>query len=67
MKTFTLHPLAATFVRLTLIITLAIVAIFLAFIVLKVVLVAALVAGLVVGALFLYNLFRKRPPQLPRA
>ncbi len=65
MKTFALHPLAGTFIRLTLTITVGIAAIILAFVILKVVLVAALIAGLVIGVLFLYNLFRRGRLRLP--
>lgn len=65
MKTLAAHPLASTFLRLTLAITLGIVAVIVAFAVLKIVLVAAVLAGLVLGALFLYNIFKKRGPRLP--
>lgn len=67
MRTFTVHPLVSTFVRLTVAIAAGIVALFLAVVVLKVVVVAAFIAALVVGALFLYNLFRRRGPRLPAA
>jgi hypothetical protein len=62
-----MHPLAATFIRLTLAIAAGIVAIILAFVVLKVVIVAAIFAAIVVGGLFLYNLFRRSKPRLPVA
>jgi len=55
-----MRPMLSTFIRLTLMIAVAIVAIVLAFVVLKVVVVAAVIAAVVVGALFLYNIIRRR-------
>ena len=55
-----MRPILSTFIRLTLIIALGIIAIVLAVVVFKVVLVAAVIAAVVVGALFLYNMIRRR-------
>lgn len=60
MRQLTVHPLASTFIRLTIAIAAGLVALVLAFLVLKLVIVAAVIAALVVGALFLYNLVRGR-------
>ena len=55
-----MHPLLATFIRLTLVVAAIIVALFVALFVLKIVLVAAIVAAVAIGGLFLYNLFRAK-------
>ncbi len=62
-----MHPLLATFIKVTLIVAVAAVAVILLLVVLKVVLFAAIVAGLAIGVLFLVNLFRKPRLRLPVA
>lgn len=55
-----MHPLLATFIRLTILVTIGLVALAVAMWVLHWVIAAALIAGLVLGGLFLYNLIRRR-------
>lgn len=59
-------PLVVTFIKLTLGIAAIIVAFFLLAFVLKIVVFAAIVAAIAVGAIFLYNLFRRKN-RLPSA
>jgi hypothetical protein len=55
-----MHPLLATFVRLTVMVTLGLIALALAWWLFHWVITAAIIAGVVMGGLFLYNLIRRR-------
>jgi len=56
-----MHPLLATFLRLTVIIAVALIALKILFVLaIGFVIPAAIVAALVLGGLFLYNMFRRR-------
>jgi hypothetical protein len=56
-----MHPLLATFIRLTLIIAVALILLkFIFVLAIGFVIPAAVVAGLVLGGLFLYNMIRRR-------
>lgn len=55
-----MRPIVSTFVRLTLVIAVALVAIVVLGWALHLVVIAAVIAAVVVGALFLYNMVRRR-------
>jgi hypothetical protein len=57
---FRTHPLLATFLKLTALVTIGIVVLVLLGILLKIVLVAAVVAAVAVGGIFVYSLIRRR-------
>lgn len=57
---FRAHPLLATFLKITALVTIGIVALVLIGILLKIVVFAAVIAAVVVGAIFLYSLVRRR-------
>ncbi len=61
-----MHPLLATFIRLTIMITIGLIALWVILAVFHWVIVAAVIAGAAVGGLFLYNLIRRRsnPPAI---
>jgi 4-hydroxybenzoate polyprenyltransferase len=55
-----MRPMLSTFIRLTVVITVALIAIVLLGWALHLIVIAAVIAAVVVGALFLYNIFRRR-------
>lgn len=62
-----MHPLLATFIRLTVMITIGLVALWVILAIFHWVLVAAVIAAVAIGGIFLYNLIRRRsnPPAIP--
>ena len=58
---FTLHPLLALFLKLTVAVTLAIVALVIIAYVLKIVVVAAVIAAIVLAGFLVVAFFRRRP------
>ena len=62
-----MHPLLATFIRLTIMITIGLVALWVILAIFHWVLVAAVIAAAAIGGIFLYNLIRRRsnPPAIP--
>lgn len=55
-----MHPLLATFLKLTALVTIGIVALVVVAFLLKIVLFAAVVAAVIAGGIFLYSLLRRR-------
>lgn len=55
-----MHPLLATFLKLTALVTIGIVALVVLAFLLKIVVVAAVVAAVIAGGIFVYSLLRRR-------
>lgn len=55
-----MHPLLATFLKLTALVTIGIVALVVLAFLMKIVLVAAVVAAVAAGGIFIYSLLRRR-------
>ncbi len=55
-----MRPMLSTFIRLTVVIAVALIAIVLLGWALHLIVIAAVIAAVVVGALFLYNMIRRR-------
>jgi hypothetical protein len=62
---FSMHPLLAVFLKLTIAVTLAIVALVIVAFLLKIVVAAAVIAAIVIAGFFVFAFFRRRRPSLP--